>query len=172
MAGREAFSDQEIMSALFQRYGAAVRSFFRRRVRNVDDAEELSQELFASLSQRAHLDELVDPARYIFQSAANLLRDRARRAAARPAIEHEGFADPGDRLIDELSPERLLQGRQAYAIFLQTLEMLPERARNVFVLNRFEDMSARAIASHLGVSQRLVELDLAKALKLLRDTLP
>jgi RNA polymerase sigma factor (sigma-70 family) len=65
-----------------------------------------------------------------------------------------------------------MQGKQAYAAFLEALRMLPERPRMIFILNRFEEMPAREIASRLGVSQRLVEMDLARALRTLREALP
>lgn len=146
-------------------------AFFSRRIGDRNDVEDMTQDVFASLSRRAELDTIDNAERYIFQIAANLLRDRFRRSRIRPMIESEGYADPNHLLIDEISPERELLGREAYSVFIDALQELPERVRTVFVLNRFEEMPGREIAAALGVSQRLVEKDISRVLKLLRERL-
>lgn len=146
-------------------------AFFSRRIGDRNDVEDMTQDVFASLSRRAELDTIDNVERYIFQIAANLLRDRFRRSRIRPVIESEGYADPNHLLIDEISPERELLGREAYTVFIDALQELPERVRMVFVLNRFEEMPGREIAAALGVSQRLVEKDISRVLKLLRERL-
>ncbi|MDB5584512.1 MAG: subfamily polymerase sigma-24 factor [Bradyrhizobium sp.] len=172
MATEEAKSDQRAVAALSARYGSAVIAFFTRRLRDRVEAEDMTQEVFASLSRRAELHTIEDPERYIFQVAANHLRDRARRLARRPTIDSEGFADPMERLIDEMSPERLLLARETYALFVAALQALPERPRTMFILNRFEEMPGREIAALLGVSQRLVEKEISRAIAMLRKKLP
>jgi len=156
---------------LAARYKPAILAFLARRLNDRSEAEDLAQELFASLSRRSATDEIQDEARYLFQAAANLLRDRVRLARRRPRIDSEGLADPGERLVDELSPERMAIGRESYAVFLEIMQALPERPRTVFLLNRFEEMTGREIAISLGVSQRLVEKDISRVLALLRERL-
>jgi len=163
--------DESAIVALSSRYRSAIMAFFSRRIGDRNDVEDMTQDVFVSLSRRAELDTIDNPERYIFQIAANLLRDRFRLSRIRPVIESEGYADPNHRLIDEISPERELLGREAYAAFTDMLQELPERVRMVFVLNRFEEMPGREIAAALGVSQRLVEKDISRVLKLLRERL-
>ncbi len=153
------------------RYKPAILAFLTRRLNDRVEAEDLAQELFASLSRRSGTQDIQDEARYLFQAAANLLRDRVRLARRRPRIDSEGLADPAERLVDELSPERIAMGRESYAVFLEIMQALPERPRTVFLLNRFEEMTGREIAISLGVSQRLVEKDISRVLTLLRERL-
>ena len=87
-------------------------------------------------------------------------------------MEYEGFADPHQRLVDEISPEALAEWKQIYLLFLKTLHALPERTRTIFILNRFENMPAREIAERLGYSQRLIEQEIARALSAIREKLP
>jgi RNA polymerase sigma factor (sigma-70 family) len=164
-------SDESAIVALSARYRSAIMAFFSRRISDRNDVEDMTQDVFVSLTRRAELDTIDNAERYIFQIAANLLRDRFRLSRIRPVIESEGYADPNDRLIDEISPERELLGREAYAAFTDALQELPERVRMIFVLNRFEEMPGREIAIALGVSQRLVEKDISRVLKLLRERL-
>lgn len=167
-----AISDRQAVTALALRYKPAILAFLARRLDDRAEAEDLAQEVFSSLTRRAGMDDIENEERYLFQVAANLLRDRARRAQRRPRIDHQGFADPGERLVDELSPERAVMGQQAYALFVEIMQTLPERARTVFMLNRFEEMSGREIAAMLGVSQRLVEKEISRVLLLLRERMP
>jgi RNA polymerase sigma-70 factor (ECF subfamily) len=155
----------------FERYRAPIFAFFSRRLRNVADAEDATQEVFASLSRRAEIDSIADIERYIFQAAANHLRDRHRRTSARPPIAYEAGTDTEDRLVDGLTPEHDLIAREAHAIMIAALQELPERPRMIFLLNRYEEMTGREIAAMLGVSQRLVEKDISRVLTLLRERL-
>ncbi len=159
------------VAAIALRYKRAVLAFFVRRVRDPFEAEDLTQDVFASLSRRANAEPIENVEGYVFQVAANLLRDRARRARTRPSIESEGGADPDERLVDELSPEREFLGREAYAQFVRALEMLPERPRMIFILNRFEELTGKEIAEALGISKRLVEKDISRVLAHLREHL-
>lgn len=154
------------------RYEKAVHSFFLRRVGDRSEADDLTQEVFASLLRRIDGAVIENVEGYVFQVAANLLRDRVRRRNVRPDIQNEGFADPFGRLIDEISPERQAIGKDSYARFVKALETLPERPRMVFILNRFEEMTGREIAALLGLSQRQIEKDISRVLTLLREQLP
>ncbi len=131
-------SEPDIASVAL-RYKRAVHAYFLRRVGDRAEADDLTQDVFASLARRADSRAIDNVEGYVFQVAANLLRDRFRRRSVRPEIECEGFADPFARLVDEISPEREAIGKDSYRCFVKALETLPERPRMVFVLNRFEE---------------------------------
>ena len=54
---------------------------------------------------------------------------------------------------------------------VEALQELPERARTIFVLNRFEELSAAEIARRLGVSVSTVEKDMMRAIAHLKARL-
>lgn len=164
--------NEDDVASIALRYKGAVHSFFLRRVGDRSEADDLTQDVFASLLRRAHSEAIENLEGYVFQIASNLLRDRHRRRSVRPDIQNEGSADPFGRLVDEISPERHAIGKDDYARFLRVLGTLPERPRMVFVLNRFEEMSGREIAALLGLSQRQIEKDISRVLALLREQLP
>ena len=168
---RRATEDERDIAAIALRYERAVHAFFLRRVGDIAEADDLTQDVFASLARRADGQAIDNIEGYVFQVAANLLRDRYRRQRVRPDIQSEGMADPLSRLVDEISPEREAIGRDDYMRFVQALEGLPERPRMVFILNRFEEMSGREIATILGISQRQVEKDISRVLTVLRERL-
>ena len=51
------------------------------------------------------------------------------------------------------------------------LDKLPERCKQVFMLNRFEDLKYKEVAEKLGISVKTVEVQMSKALKILREEL-
>ena len=165
-----AVQDRRAIADLSVRYGQAVRRFFSRRLRDGADVEDLTQEVFARLLKRAELGEIANIEGYLFHTAANLLRERARKAARRPGDTPDIDADLADS-VEAFSPERILLGREAYARMVEALQELPERARTIFVLNRFEELSAAEIARRLGVSVSTVEKDMMRAIAHLKARL-
>lgn len=53
----------------------------------------------------------------------------------------------------------------------KAIETLPARTRAVFQLIRLEGMSYREVAQHLDISEKAVEKEMMKALRMLRDML-
>lgn len=54
---------------------------------------------------------------------------------------------------------------------LKTLEIMPERTREIFNLSRFEGMKYKEIAKKLAISVKTVEANMSKALKTFRTSL-
>jgi RNA polymerase sigma-70 factor (ECF subfamily) len=100
---------------------------------------------------------------YIFQIAMNCWRDRGRRK-----LSHGTVVDWNEELIgglaEEISPERVLSGRESLERVVSALQELGERTRDVFVLCRLENMKQAQIAQVLGISVSAVEKHLSKAL--------
>jgi len=156
-------ANRPILNALAQRYTVPLSRYFERRVGQKSDAADLVQEVFVRLSRLADLSTIEKPDQYIFATAANALRDRGRRDAVRRQHSH-GELDEAEHISSEISPERVLVGREAVARLHQALRQLPERTRDIFVLRVFEDEKLKDVAQKIGISQRAVEKHYAKAL--------
>jgi len=61
-----------------------------------------------------------------------------------------------------------LQLEELEQLLHAAIEQLPERCRLVFSLSRFEQMTYKEIATHLGISIKTVEHQISKALRLLQ----
>lgn len=164
-------TEEDEAAAIALRYRPAVHAYIRRRVDSAARAEELTQDVFLSLARRANDAPIENLEGYIFQIAANLIRSNYRRKQERSERPASELSDPFGHLVDEISPERELLGREAYRQFLHVMETLPERPRMVFMLNRYEEWTGREIAEALGVSQRTVEKDISRVLAILREQL-
>jgi RNA polymerase sigma-70 factor (ECF subfamily) len=70
-----------------------------------------------------------------------------------------------ENAFEELSPERVLLGKEKVVALKNALNELPERTRNVFLLHRFEEFKYREIAQQLGISMSSVEKHMMDAIK-------
>lgn len=147
---------------LNRRWRPALMAFFLRRVRDHHEAEDLTQEVFLRLLGQGALGE-EPPDGYVFQVAANLLRDRARRIKVR--ADHRVMAgEIEDRGAESLDPARITVGRDALAALAAGLETLPERTRTIFTLYRIESIGMDAIAESFGISKSAVKKQVMKAM--------
>lgn len=152
------------LEAIAQRFSGPLRSFFRKRMRDPQDVEDLVQEVFVRIAGRSGAAQMDCPEAYVFQTAANLLRDRARRHATH-ARGNQMLADRAEDFVEEISPERVLLGKRRLAEFRKALAELPERTRAIFLLHRFEEFKYAEIAARLGISTSSVEKHMMEAIR-------
>lgn len=172
-AEQSATSEARFKAELDRTFRRPLIAYFLRRVGDRAEAEDLTQEVFVRvLNQSEH----VDPARakaYVFTAAANLLRDRARRAVTRRTGAHTALDDAAQgeipELTEEISPERVLVGRETLKAVLLALDGLSQRTRDIFVLYRIEKMKQHEIAALYGLSHGAVEKHLVKAMTYLTE---
>jgi RNA polymerase sigma-70 factor (ECF subfamily) len=165
-------SDRDLRLRLDSQYRGSLMAYFTRRVRDRTEAEDLTQEVFLRVVRQ---NDSADPDRagaYIFRIAANLLRDRYRRAETRQVSAHSSLDLNGDQsfapgvpsnLIEDRAPERVLLARESLAEVMRVLDELSERTRDVFILYRLENMRQREIAALFGVSVSAIEKHIIKA---------
>ena len=155
-----------LMTDLDRRFRRPLLAYFRRRVVNAAEAEDLTQDVFERLKSLSS-GAVLNAEALVFSIAVNLLRDRARRRVVR------GIEEPltGENIVEfayaftmDLSPERFVLGQRALAEVLGALTELDEHHRAMFCLYRFESLKIREIAAIYGVSPSAVEKHVAKAL--------
>jgi RNA polymerase sigma-70 factor (ECF subfamily) len=128
-----------------------------------DDVDDAAQEVLLRVHQRQTEAPIDNITGYIFQVAASVVMDRARRDKVRHRGDHlslEEFHHP----VEQLTPHRVLVGREDMSRLVDALQDMPERYRDVFVLHRFEHLSYPEIATHMGVSISAVGKYMMKAL--------
>lgn len=156
-----------LQRTLADRYRAPLMAFFHRRTGDGVEAEDLAQEVLARVLRRGDLDRVEKPDAFIFMTARNLLRDRARRAEVR--VRSQGDLEVLEAGGAGVSPERVIQGRQDLRQVMAVLDALDGKTRDMFILHRLEGMTYRQIAGLYGVSISAVEKRLIKAFARLMD---
>jgi RNA polymerase sigma factor (sigma-70 family) len=158
---------------LAERFQRPLMSFFLRRLHDREEAEDLTQEVFLRIVGRDEGVPVENPEIYIFRIAANLLRDRARKALTHHQAEHASldapearFADGGrlaSGLVDDCGPERVLLSQESLAAAIRTLDELNPRTRDIYMLFRIEKMKQREIAALYGLTVSAVAKHIARA---------
>ena len=155
------------LAELMARYGPALRRYFLKRVSPIE-AEDLVQDVFVAMQVRGGADDVEHVNRYLFRIAANVLARRRVRPTWDWRLGRRSLDDMPD-LIEEVSPERALIGKQALEQLVVALRDLPPRASEAFLLNRFEEMTYAAVAAHMGISVKAVEKHIKRALARIAD---
>jgi RNA polymerase sigma-70 factor (ECF subfamily) len=168
MMGHEPADDvrRARVEVLAERHRGTLVRYFRRKGLNAAAAEDCTQETFIRIS-RVEVSELDQPDAYLFQIASNVFLERARRARSR----REDFHIPIDSvdLIDrESAPARIYEGKEALQRLAVILNELPQRTKEVFLLNRMDGLTYTQLATRFGVSVGTIEKQISGALAHLR----
>lgn len=150
-------------------------AYFLRHVHDRFEAEDLTQHVFLKLHQHRTTDGINNANAFIFRIASNLLKDRHRRLVSRgreESISHYGddYLDAVSNsslphaLVENLTPERALLGKEELNRVISALEELGPRGQQVFLLYRIEKMKQAEIARQLGISISAVEKHIVKSL--------
>jgi len=160
---------ETLAESFFRDMRPGLIAYFTRRVGSGSEAEDLAQDVYVRLISRPDTAPR-DWHAYVFQIAANLLRDRARRAEVREryaaAVRRDPWCD-----IDLLDPHRVTVGREALYSLVEALHELPERTRQIFLLYRYEQISRQVIAESFGISVSAVEKHIYRAMARLGERL-
>ena len=146
------------------RHRADLQRALMARFRSEDLVNDTVQETFARFLMVEHVEEIANPRGYLFRMATNLSIDQMRRdrnSAFRNAVELQ----EDSHASEAPTPEESLVYTQLERLFDDALSELPQRARELFQLHRFEGLSTLQIAQRFGISQRMVQKSLARVIK-------
>jgi len=144
--------------------------FLRRKWRDEAEIPDLRQEAYIRVYDAARRNRPLLAKPFLFLTVRNLMIDRLRQ---KNIVSIETMADFGWSNVsdDKPSPEQNTAARQELQLLQEALDALPERCRQVVVLRKVEGLSQREVAGRLGVTEDIVEHQLAKGLRLLARSL-
>lgn len=174
--------DVRAFELLLSRHRGGVYSFLLRSVRDPAAAEDLFQETFLRVVQRA--DQFTGQSKlttWVYTIARNLTVDHARRMRHRRHASLDapvsGSSDGGARNLGEQvqgherSADRAAIEGQARARFHEALDALPEEQREVFLLRQVDGLAFADIAAILGVPENTAKSRMRYALERLQQAL-
>lgn len=155
--------EKERPDAAIKQYLGIVRRFFARRV-PPSEIDDMVQNVALRIEARTTGAPIENVEGYAYQVARSVMMDRRRRAEARYSGQHFPLEER-DHPVEELTPQRIAEGRDALQQALDLLDDLPDRTRQVFLLHRFDHMPYSAIARNQGISVSAVEKHIMKAMR-------
>lgn len=136
-----------------------------------EDAENLVHDAFLDLWKIN--DRLVDINNinaYMFRLVRNRCLDYLKHLVHEKAYEEAALAEyrAGIDSLNKMGDEELIAGELS-EIMRSTVDQLPCRCREIFLLSRVEGLRYNEIADRLGVTQNTVSVQMCIALRRLRD---
>jgi len=171
LARRIRDGDAAPLETLFHEHYAALCRFANRYLHDRAAAEDLVQDVFASIwAGRMRLDVRGSVRSYLFAA----VRNRALNLRKHQLVERDWEFDealPDVRALHRAParPDDLLDEVERRNRLRAAIEALPERCRLVMQLRWEEQLSHAEIADVLGISVKGVERQLSRGLQFLRD---
>lgn len=137
-------------------------------VKDPEAAREIVQEAFVNLwEKRDSIDQDRNIRSYlatgIYNRSLNWLRDNRKFNVS--LLELENLSDTAG--IESVDNDNLAE-TELHELIQKSINELPEKCREVFVLSRYENMKYKEIADQLDISVKTVEAQMSKALQHLR----
>ena len=105
---------------------------------------------------------------YLYRSVYNNSMMYLRKVRREISLEEGLFPEKAGGSPDPLQE---LEFQEVSAMVSDTIGRLPERTREIFLLNRQEGLKYREIAERLSISVKTVEANMGKALSALRNSM-
>ncbi|WP_145643192.1 RNA polymerase sigma factor [Neorhizobium alkalisoli] len=127
-------------------------------------SEDLIQDVWLRLENSPMGERIENPAGFLTHVANTTIAGHMRKERRRAEIDLE-ISELIWETSDEISPERLMIGRENLKTVHAALDDLSEKTRRIFLMNRIEGISHRRIAEMLGVSDETVYYHIRRALE-------
>jgi RNA polymerase sigma-70 factor, ECF subfamily len=158
--------DSTAFEEVFKSHFKQLHAYAITLLRDDAEAEEMVQQVFFKIWDRNTGFPLTGSVtaylyRAVHNECLNFLKHQQVKSAHRLYVAH--------RMKNEAEqPEKKLHTKELEQKILAALNDLPEQCRTIFQLSRFDELKYREIAGKLGLSEKTVENQMCKALKLLR----
>jgi len=155
--------EQICIQEIIRRHHDSLIKFLRRRLSVADDAYDVAQETYIRMMKYEGSCEIVSPSAMLYRVAVNVANDHGRAAQARWSADHCSIEDV-QVVSEEPSAERAVLAGQNLDMLLEVIDGLPPKCKQVFLLSRAHGMTYPEIASHCGISVKMVEKQISRAM--------
>lgn len=158
-------------------YYSRMKRFAQQYVIREEDAENIVQDIFFELwEKQLEFSSLTNFNGYLFSVLKNRCIDFLRRKTLeqQAAMEiHSEYARTLKLKFESLEAleNNLLSDANIDTIIQNAIDSLPEKCREIFIMNKFEGKKQKAIARELNISIHTVESQMAIAYKKLKEAL-
>ncbi len=168
--------NEPCFNTIFKRYYRRLHFFALQYVKSSDGAENLVQDTFISLWNNREYVKAENEAcllSWLYTVLKNncyhhLNQLKARREFSTQLLKEQGELDL-EGLAEMDTSEQAI--REINAIVEGTLEKLTPQCRRVFEMSRFDCLKNKEIASMLSITEKAVERNMTRALKVFRVSL-
>lgn len=161
--------DEHAFTEIYNRYWTRLFSIAANKIRDLDEAEEIVQDIFISLWRRKNELGLIGTLNsYLAVSVKyRVIKILDKRNSQQ---KYANYSRQTASITDD-STQQWLEFEELRTRLAAFVADLPEKCRLVYQLSRESGYSQKKIAMEMGISEKTVEAHLGKALKTLRTRL-
>lgn len=166
------------VSQAFNKLGKQLFAFIRDKVKIVEDAEDILQEVWYQFSNLSNIDQVENASAWLYTVSRNKITDFYRKRKTENLEDFTTEDDDGDfsikeaLLIDDTNnPELTLFKDLFWEELMKALDELPENQRLVFIENEMEDKTLQKIADETGENLKTIISRKGYAMKHLKKRL-
>lgn len=158
---------EQVFQSVFRQYYALLRNFLIFKFGNVAQAEDMAQNAFVILWENCTKVSPDKAKSFVFTTAIRLSLNTIKHEKI--VIQYENKNAMSD--INKETPEFVFLQKEFNTQLHKAINALPEKQREVFLLNRIEKQTYKEIADALEISVKAVEKRMHLAMKFLKNTL-
>ena len=148
---------------LFQQFYRPLCMYALHYLQDVTQAEDVVQDAFVTMiEQQQNGKEINNHKAYLYTTVRNNCLDMIRRE--QQSVTMVMPQDAEGAISDEEAAERSFHEAELWT----AIDSLPERCRIIFLMAKRDGKRYREIATELGITEKTVEHQVSKALKILR----
>ena len=166
------------VSQAFNKLGKQLFAFIRDKVKIVEDAEDILQEVWYQFSNLSNIDQVENASAWLYTVSRNKITDFYRKKKTANLEDFTTEDEEGDfsikeaLLIDDTNnPELTLFKDLFWEELMKALDELPENQRLVFIENEMEDKTLQKIADETGENLKTIISRKGYAMKHLKKRL-
>jgi len=161
--------DIKSFEKLFFSFHPGLVRYAETLVRKIEIAEEVVQDVFYNVWKNREAIRITQSWKsYLYRSVYNNSMMYLRKVRREISLEEGLFLQKEG---DSPDPFQHLAFQEVSTVVSDTIGRLPERTREIFLLNRQEGLKYREIAERLSISEKTVEANMGKALNALRSSM-
>jgi RNA polymerase sigma-70 factor (ECF subfamily) len=156
--------ETKTFETVYKQYSKDLRRFIFFKTQDLDKAEDILQETFIKLWDNCGKVKYDSVKSYLYTIATNTFLNMIKHDKV--VKKHQ---DALPRRSTNESPEFIMLENEFMDKLQRTIDSLPEKQKEVFLLNRIEKKKYKEIAEQLGVSVKAVEKRMHLALVVMRE---
>lgn len=151
-------------------HDAALRGYLRGAFPRVRDVDDVVQESYLRIWRARMARPIAATKSFLFQVARRVAIDRVRRTQA-ARTESLGDLSALAVLDERAGADEALTYAEKVELLGEVIVSLPRRCREIMILRKLHRVSHAEIAARLGISERTVESQVTRGMKLVAERL-
>lgn len=148
---------------IYQKYAKDLRRFLFFKTQDLDQAEDILQDTFIKLWDNCSKVNIDKVKSYLYTVASNAFLNAVKHQAV--VRKHQATLS---RSTTNESPEFVMMEQEFLEKLERVIASLPERQKEVFLMNRIDKKKYKEIAAELNISVKAVEKRMHAALVVMR----